>query len=517
MLGGAMRAVASLSLLWGAGALRVSEEAFTAARGESKHVMIKFFAPWCGHCKAMAGEWRQLEDKYAGSADVLVGEVDCTDEDKGRKLCTENKIKSFPTVLYYPPGKLSSQKYGGARQFEALDAFLAEKLPRDVKQAQPAGQNPNVICETTAGNLVIETHEEWAPLGYKRFLELVNDGFFDDQVVYRVVKGFIAQFGVGSTPEKHKKWADHPIPDDPPIEGLFKKGAVSFAGSGPNSRSTHLFIADEPRGSRLGKAHHERPFAIIKEGADEFFKGLYTGYGDLTSLQLDLVKNGNAAAKKYPRLSRVKTCYVEGSKPPTKDEGIRDQKVEASETPQSADELRAKIEDIKKRKMEAIDKDDLEQAVLLKSQLKVAEEQLKTAVKAAEEKAVKAAEEKLKTAQASSATGDAKPSTPAPSKEQTGEAVKPCTWVKYKNKSALPADDYYSEWLPADEMTKVDNIFSDDGESCKEVCENIHNCAGFVWRRFGHSPRAHKRCFFLSVFGTAAVEREVFDSFRCER
>lgn len=503
-----MRAVALLSLLWGAGASKVTEETFFAARGDSKHVMIKFFAPWCGHCKAMAGAWRLLEEKYADTADVLVGSVDCTDDDNGRKLCKDNKVKSFPTVLYYPPAG-SMQKYSGDREFETMDAYLAEKLPKssDEKAATPAGHNPNVICETTAGNLLIETHEEWAPLGYKRFLELVNDGFFEDQVVYRVVPGFIAQFGVGNTPEKHKKWADQPIPDDPPIAGLFKKGAISFAGAGPKSRSTHMFIADEPRGPRLGKAHHERPFAIIKKGAEEFFKGLYTGYGDLTEVQLELVKHGNAAAKKYPRLTRVKTCYVEGSKPATHTDEIRpaEGKTQRAETTVNPDELRAKIEDIKKRKMEAIDKDDLEQAVMLKHALKAAGEQLKTAVASSA---------------AAAAAAAAKPSTPDTKepKEQTdgdGALVKTCTWVKYKNKSALPADDYYSEWLPAGSMPR--ETYSEDGESCKEVCENIHECAGFVWRNFGHSARAHKRCFFLRVFGTASVERDVFDSFRCER
>lgn len=540
-----MRCTLAMSVLLGAaGAAQLNEESLVAARSSSKHVMVKFYAPWCGHCKVLAPEWKRVEEKYADASDVVVGEIDCTEEPGGRALCKANNVKSFPTLLYYPPADEHNheitfpQKYRGDRDFAKIDEFIASKLQRHEKNSpKPSVQNPNVICETTAGNLVIETHEEWAPEGYKRFLELVNDGFFDDQVIYRVIPGFIAQFGVGSTPEKHKKWGDKPIPDDPPKAGLFKKGAISFAGAGPGSRSTHMFIANEPRGSRLGKAHHERPFAIIKEGADEFFNGLYQGYGDLTSLQLELVKHGNVAAKKYPRLSRVKNCHVEGFKPSTHTERAQERIIKATERLDQAhaeldvedaehatreikraekvlkhatniDELRAEIEDLKRRKLEAIDKDDLETAVRVKGQLRSAEVHLNE---------VTNLHHHADHAHLSKVNKPTAPNLKEP-KMQTDEAVKPCTWTKYKEKSALPADDYYSEWLPQEMLAKVENIFSTDGgESCKPICEMMHDCAGFVWRRSGFSKRAKNRCFFLSVFGTAALEREVFDSFRCER
>ena len=108
-----------------------------------------------------------------------------------------------------------------------------------------------------------------APLGYDRFMELVESDFFDDMVVYRTIKGFLVQFGVAAKPEVQAKWQNSKIKDDPKLpRHKFSKGTLSFAGAGVNSRSSHLFIADEPHGRGLGNAHHERPFGQIIENAD---------------------------------------------------------------------------------------------------------------------------------------------------------------------------------------------------------------------------------------------------------
>jgi hypothetical protein len=87
--------------------------------------------------------------------------------------------------------------------------------------------------------------------------------------------------------------------------------AVSFAGNGLNSRSSHIFIADMPNGASLGKAHHERPFGqIVDKEEQQFLDKCNNEYGDITHLQGSLVQKGNAAAAEYPNLSRFKTCYV---------------------------------------------------------------------------------------------------------------------------------------------------------------------------------------------------------------
>jgi len=88
-----------------------------------KSVFIKYFAPWCGHCKAMAGDWEKLAEEYAGDDSTLIAEVDCTIGSNG-PLC--NGVKGYPTVKYGDPNDLSD--YDGGRTYDALSAFARENL-----------------------------------------------------------------------------------------------------------------------------------------------------------------------------------------------------------------------------------------------------------------------------------------------------------------------------------------------------------------------------------------------------
>merc|ERR1712196_204246 len=91
-----------------------------------------------------------------------------------------------------------------------------------------------VACETTQGTFVIAVHKDWSPLGVERFIDLVSDKFFDHQLLYRVIPGFLVQFGVAANPKVQKKWDNLRIVDEPKKVG-FKHGTVSFAGAGPDS------------------------------------------------------------------------------------------------------------------------------------------------------------------------------------------------------------------------------------------------------------------------------------------
>lgn len=115
-----------------------------------------------------------------------------------------------------------------------------------------------VQCETSKGSLTIEVHNSWAPLGAERFLNLVQDGFYTDIAFFRCVKGFLTQFGISDNPGK-KHWHREQIRDDPNIGMGIKKNYVSFAGGGPNTRSTQIFIAFEDL-DFLGKEPWETPF-----------------------------------------------------------------------------------------------------------------------------------------------------------------------------------------------------------------------------------------------------------------
>jgi peptidyl-prolyl cis-trans isomerase A (cyclophilin A) len=169
-----------------------------------------------------------------------------------------------------------------------------------------------VTCTTTKGDFTIAMHRAWAPLGYDRFMELVRAGFFDDQLIYRTLPGFLVQFGVAADPSVQATWSHKTIRDDLQKHIPFLQGTVSFAGSGPDSRSTHVFIALDPHGGALGKAWHERPFGRIDNRRhQQIVASMESRYGDLTFLQGKLMQEGNGAAGQYPLLDRIKRCSIE--------------------------------------------------------------------------------------------------------------------------------------------------------------------------------------------------------------
>lgn len=90
-----------------------------------KAVFIKFFAPWCGHCKAMASDYEKLAEAHASSTDKVIAEVDCTD-DNAKALCQEHGVQGFPTLKYGDPAALTD--YNGGRDFDSLNDFVSQEL-----------------------------------------------------------------------------------------------------------------------------------------------------------------------------------------------------------------------------------------------------------------------------------------------------------------------------------------------------------------------------------------------------
>lgn len=104
----------------------------------------------------------------------------------------------------------------------------------------------------------------WAPLGSERFLALVNKGFYDSTALFRVVKGFLVQFGIAKDTNLNIQWRDKAIEDDPKIGVKIEIGTLAFAGSGKDSRTTQVFISlGANTGSHLGKEPWETPFGYV--------------------------------------------------------------------------------------------------------------------------------------------------------------------------------------------------------------------------------------------------------------
>ncbi len=136
-----------------------------------------------------------------------------------------------------------------------------------------------VKVTTSAGDFVMEVNREWAPRGADRFFNLVKIGFYDDAAFFRVIltpRPFMAQIGFNGAPDVNKAWRGARIQDDPVVQSN-TRGMVSFATSGPNSRTTQFFVnyADNSNLDGMGFA----PFAKVIEGMDTV-KNLYSGYGE---------------------------------------------------------------------------------------------------------------------------------------------------------------------------------------------------------------------------------------------
>lgn len=149
--------------------------------------------------------------------------------------------------------------------------------------AIPSPPSFEAICHTTKGDFSMLFIESWAPKGYARLWDLFNDNFLDGQFFYRVVPKFLVQFGVPSLSldeDVRKKYRfPNTIQDDPPNHREFHKGTISYAGSGPNSRVSDLFISysDNPG---LGKSPWEVPLGYVSEGIDVVES--FHSYGDIS-------------------------------------------------------------------------------------------------------------------------------------------------------------------------------------------------------------------------------------------
>ncbi len=166
---------------------------------------------------------------------------------------------------------------------------------------------------TTKGDFIVEVKRAWAPHGADRFYNLVKNGFYDNAGIFRVVPGFVAQFGISARLEIARIWYKAVIPDDPVKEHNLR-GYITYAMAGPNPRTTQVFInlADNRRLDDMGFA----PFARVVEGMN-VVDSFYSGYGDGPPTgkgpdQGRVTNEGKAYLDKdFPQLDIVKSTTVE--------------------------------------------------------------------------------------------------------------------------------------------------------------------------------------------------------------
>lgn len=162
---------------------------------------------------------------------------------------------------------------------------------------------------TTKGDFVVEVTRAWSPIGADRFYNLVKNGFFTDVEFFRVVPGFVVQFGISGNPKIATVWSNANIADDPVMQSN-KRGFITFAKTGaPNSRATQVFI--NLGDSTFLDSQGFSPFGQVTEGLDVVEK-FDSEYGDNpTPHQDEITTQGNAYLKKtFPKLDSIKTAAI---------------------------------------------------------------------------------------------------------------------------------------------------------------------------------------------------------------
>ena len=237
---------------------------------------------------------------------VLMACGDASQEKKAEKPSVE-QIKAATTV---PVPKSPNEGDGG------VDPLTNPSLATAKAPAQF-----NVMLRTTKGDVLLELHRDWAPNGVDRFYNLVKVGYFKDVAFFRVIGGFMAQFGMHGDPNVNRVWKASTISDDPVRESN-KRGYITFAQtSAPNSRSTQLFInygnnknLDSMRFAPIGKVVEEPG----KGGGMSVIDQLYADYGEGAPRgrgpsQGSLARAGNAYLKaEFPNLDYIVSARVCG-------------------------------------------------------------------------------------------------------------------------------------------------------------------------------------------------------------
>jgi peptidyl-prolyl cis-trans isomerase A (cyclophilin A) len=169
-----------------------------------------------------------------------------------------------------------------------------------------------VRFETTRGPFVVEVTRAWAPRGADRFYNLVRAGYYDDVAFFRVIEGFMVQFGIHGDPRVNAAWRVARIPDDPVAQSN-RRGMVTYAMAGPDTRTTQLFVNFKDNASLDSQGF--APFGRVVEGM-AVVDSLYSGYGEgaprgMGPDQGRAQAEGNAYLRgSFPKLDLVKTARV---------------------------------------------------------------------------------------------------------------------------------------------------------------------------------------------------------------
>jgi peptidyl-prolyl cis-trans isomerase A (cyclophilin A) len=222
----------------------------------------------------------------------------------------KNRVSAFIAVVMLAALTLAitfSNAPATNAQAPAFDQALL--TPTALNEHAPAAFDVKFV--TTKGEFTVHISREWAPHGADRFYNLVKHHYFDGCPFFRVIAGFMAQFGLTPYPEVNKAWMNANIQDDP-VKASNTRGKITFAQtSAPNSRSTQLFINFANQNAQLDKQGFA-PIGEVTSGMDVVDK-LNSEYGDHADQEKITMQGGPYLKQAMPHLDYMNTVRLVGA------------------------------------------------------------------------------------------------------------------------------------------------------------------------------------------------------------
>jgi peptidyl-prolyl cis-trans isomerase A (cyclophilin A) len=181
-----------------------------------------------------------------------------------------------------------------------------EKLMNPAQLNETAPDKFQAKFDTSKGEFVIEVTRAWSPNGADRFYNLVKNGFYDNCRFFRVVENFMVQFGINGDPKLSAVWRAAQFKDDPANQSN-KRGYITFATAGPNTRTTQLFI--NFKDNSFLDSQGFTPFGKVTTGMN-VVDSINKEYGEKPN-QGNIQMQGNAYLEKaFPKLDYIKSATI---------------------------------------------------------------------------------------------------------------------------------------------------------------------------------------------------------------
>ena len=219
------------------------------------------------------------------------------------------KIRSIAVIRVVLPALAALVALPGPVQAQAAGAQPTNNLRNPKAATEQAPATYKVRFDTSAGVFVVQVNRDWAPLGADRFYNLVKSGYYDDVRFFRVIPNFMVQFGIHGTPAVSAIWRNTQIKDDS-VKQSNRRGYITFATAGPNTRTTQVFInfRDNAGLDKQGFA----PFGEVVEGMSVVDKINSQYEGKPQEQFVRILNEGNAFLnKEFPKLDFIKKASIE--------------------------------------------------------------------------------------------------------------------------------------------------------------------------------------------------------------